>query len=134
MFARIVTYSVRYAPVVVLITVLFLAVALRAFWDLPIEAYPDVTDPQVDVVAVYPGQSAEEVERRVGVEVERVLAGTPHMANLRTVSVFGLALVTLRFEDNSSDFENRLQVAERLRGASLPDGAEAVIGPQATPV
>ena len=134
MFRSIVEFSVRRWPAVLALATLFAAIALNAFRSLPVEAFPDVTDASVDVVAAFPGQSAEEVERRVTLELERVLAGTPHMTNLRSVSVFGLSLVSLRFDDRATDRENRALVGERLHEASLPDAVEAVLGPQATPV
>lgn len=134
MFGLTVRLSVQRWLAVLLAAAAFAAVAFQAFRTLPVEAFPDVTDPSVDVVAAFPGQSAEEVERRVTLELERVLAGTPRMSNLRSVSVFGLALLTLRFEEGALDRENRAQVAERLREATLPPGVEASLGPQATPV
>ena len=127
-------YSAHHPKTILLLMAVFVAIGVYAFRTLPIEAYPDVTDPMVEIVTVYPGQSAEEVERRVSLELERVLAGTPHLTNIRTVSVFGLSLVTLRFDDASTDFENRVNVMERLREAELPEGVEAEIGPLATPV
>ena len=120
--------------VVLALTALYCLVGWRCFSRLPIEAFPDVTDPRVEVVGTYPGQAAEEVERRVTVELERVLAGTPKLLDLRSVSVFGLSLVTLTFEEGTGDFELRTLVAERLRDAALPDGATAAMGPQSTPV
>ncbi|HET6283314.1 MAG TPA: CusA/CzcA family heavy metal efflux RND transporter [Polyangia bacterium] len=126
--------SVRQWKIVVAMAAIYVAYGIHSFRTIPIEAFPDVTDPMVEIVAVYPGQSAEDIERRVTVEIERVVAGTPRLTNLRSVSVFGLALVTLRFEDGSGDFQNRAQVAERLHEAHLPDGVDAVMGPQATPV
>lgn len=119
---------------VFLATVAFAAVSYHAFTKLPIEAFPDVTDSSIEVITVFPGQAAEEVERRVTVEIERVLAGTPSMTNIRSVSVFGLSLVTLRFDDRTTNQQQRTLVTERLREASLPEGVEAVLGPQATPV
>src|SRR5262249_2287940 len=91
-------------------------------------------DPRVEVVGVYPGQASEEVERRVTIELERVLAGTPHLVNLRSVSVFGLSLVTLTFEERTTDFEIRAVVAERLRDAQCPENRSARMGPQPPPV
>lgn len=134
MFARLVSWSAQRWKFVLLLTGVFVAIAFHAFRQLPIEAYPDVTDPMVEVVTLLPGQSAEETERQVSLELERVLAGAPHLTNIRTVSVFGLSVVTLRFDDSSTDRANRLHVAERLREAELPEGVEALLGPQATPV
>jgi cobalt-zinc-cadmium resistance protein CzcA len=134
MFERLASLSVRYWGVVLALTIVFCAYAWNQFRNLPIEAFPDVTDPMVEVVGLYPGQAAEEVERRVTVELERVLAGTPKLIDLRSVSVFGLSLVTLTFEEGTTDFELRTMVSERLRDATLPDGASLVMGPQSTPV
>jgi len=134
MLQAIVAFAVRRWRIVLALTALFCLYGWSRFRSLPIEAFPDVTDPMVEIVGLYPGQAAEEVERRVTVELERVLAGTPRLIDLRSVSVFGLSLVTLTFEEGTSDFELRTSAAERLRDAELPDGASAIMGPQSTPV
>lgn len=134
MFHRLARFAVQQWALVLVGCAVFLALGWQSFRSLPIEAFPDVTDPQVEIVGLYPGQSAEEVEKRVTIELERVLAGTPSLIDLRSVSVFGLSLVTLTFKDNTSDFELRTLVAERLRDANLPQSASTVMGPQATPV
>lgn len=134
MFARVARFAVERWSLVIALFVGLVAYGGHAFRSLPIEAFPDVTDPQIELVGIYPGEAAEEVEKRVTIELERVLAGTPHLVGLRSVSVFGLALLTLTFEETTSDLQNRASVTERLRDANLPDGASAVIGPQATPV
>src|SRR5882757_3520283 len=92
-------FAVERWPLVVLSVVAFAMYGWTCFRALPIEAFPDVTDPMVEVVGLYPGQAAEEVERRVTVELERVLAGTPKLIDLRSVSVFGLTLITLIFQE-----------------------------------
>lgn len=134
MLERLSRLAVKRWRIVLALTVLFCLYGWRCFDGLPIEAFPDVTDPRVEVVGTYPGQAAEEVERRVTVELERVLAGTPKLLDLRSVSVFGLSLVTLTFAEGTTDFELRTNVAERLRDAVLPEGAAAQMGPQSTPV
>ena len=72
---------------------------LYAFKHLTIEAFPDPTDTQVQVITLYPGQPTEEVERRVSIPLERALNGTPELFRLRSISLFGLSFVTLTFED-----------------------------------
>jgi cobalt-zinc-cadmium resistance protein CzcA len=134
MFAFITGWSVKRWAVVLALTTIFCIFGWNRFQALPIEAFPDVTDPMVEIVGLYPGQAAEEVERRVTVELERVLSGTPKLIDLRSVSVFGLSLITLTFEENTTDFELRTLVSERLKDAELPEGAEAIMGPQSTPV
>lgn len=134
MFDAISRFAVRRWPIVLAATLIFCGYGWTAFRALPIEAFPDVTNPMVEVVGIYPGQAAEEVEKRVTVELERALAGTPNVVDLRSVSVFGLSLLTLTFEEGVPDFTMRTHVAERLRDAELPEGAFSVMGPQATPV
>jgi deoxyxylulose-5-phosphate synthase len=86
MLTSLVTFAVTRWRIVLVLTILFCVYGWSCFRSLPIEAFPDVTDPMVEVVGLYPGQAAEEVERRVTVELERVLAGTPKLIDLRSVS------------------------------------------------
>lgn len=134
MLAWLTSAAVRRWSVVLVATAVFAVFGWNRFQELPIEAFPDVTDPMVEVVGLYPGQAAEEVERRVTIELERLLSGTPRLIDLRSVSVFGLSLVTLTFEEGTTDFELRTVVSERLRDAELPEGASLIMGPQSTPV
>lgn len=119
--------------------VFILAVALAsAGWfsykNLTIEAFPDPTDTQVQVITVYPGQPTEEIERRVSIPLERALNGVPGLYRLRSISLFGLSLVTLTFEDGVDPLVARQQIMERIPGADLPQGIEPELGPLATPI
>ncbi|HUL78232.1 MAG TPA: CusA/CzcA family heavy metal efflux RND transporter [Vicinamibacteria bacterium] len=105
-----------------------------AFVHLTVEAFPDPTDTQVQVITVYPGQPTEEVERRVSLPLERVLNGTPGLDRLRSISLFGLSFVTLTFDDGVEPQAARHQVLERLGQAALPDGVQPALGPLATPI
>lgn len=134
MFQKLTAFAVQRWSWVLAATVLFCAFGWARLRDLPIEAFPDVTNPMVEVVGLHAGQAAEEMERRVTLELERVLAGIPGMIDLRSVSVLGLSLLTLTFEDGMDGFKMRALVAERLNEAELPEGASASMGPQATPV
>jgi heavy metal efflux system protein len=105
-----------------------------AFRNLAIEAFPDPTDTQVQVITIFPGQPTEEVERRVSIPLERALNGTPNLFRLRSVSLFGLSFVTLTFGDGADPQLARQQVIERLPQADLPDGVQPSLGPFATPI
>src|ERR1041384_6313446 len=84
----------------VFILATFLAAAgWYSYKNLTIEAFPDPTDTQVQVITIYPGQPTEEVERRVSIPLERALNGVPGLFRLRSVSLFGLSMVTLTFEE-----------------------------------
>src|SRR5712692_11407556 len=105
-----------------------------AFTRLTVEAFPDPTDTQVQVISLFPGQPTEEVERRVSIPLERVLKGTPELLRLRTISLFGLSFVTLTFGEGAEPYLARQQVLERIIHADLPQGVEPELGPLATPI
>ncbi|HWP06986.1 MAG TPA: efflux RND transporter permease subunit, partial [Polyangiaceae bacterium] len=105
-----------------------------AFSNLTIEAFPDPTDTQVQVITLFPGQPTEEVERRVSLPLERALNGTPGLARLRSISLFGLSFVTLTFEDGVDPLSVRQQTVERMADADLPEGVKPSLGPMATPI
>src|SRR5262245_14990941 len=119
--------------------VILMAVAVAvggwfAYTNLTIEAFPDPTDTQVQVITLYPGQPSEEVERRVSIPLERALNGVPGLYRLRSISLFGLSLVTLTFQDGVEPLVARQQIMERIPGAELPTGIEPELGPLATPI
>src|ERR1700753_3959519 len=103
-----------------------------SYRDLTVEAFPDPTDTQVQVITLFPGQPTEELERRVSMPIERELNGTPGLTRLRSISLFGLAMVTLTFDDAVDPLIARQQVNERLQNVELPDGVHPALGPQAT--
>jgi cobalt-zinc-cadmium resistance protein CzcA len=114
-----------------------ITLALAGYWayrNLTIEAFPDPTDTQVQVITLYPGQPAEEVERRISIPLERALNGVPGTIRQRSISLFGLSLVTLTFEDGIDVLAARQQMMERIPDANLPTGISPDLGPLATPI
>jgi cobalt-zinc-cadmium resistance protein CzcA len=105
-----------------------------SFNDLTVEAFPDPTDTQVQVITAFPGQPTEEMERRISIPVERALNGTPGLFRMRSISLFGLSFVTLTFEDGVELSAARQRVLEKLRDAELPEGVKPELGPMATPI
>src|SRR5215471_2414350 len=105
-----------------------------SYRDLTIEAFPDPTDTQVQVITRFPGQPTEDIERRLSIPIERALNGTPGLFRLRSISLFGLSFVTLTFEDGVELQSARQRVLERLRDAELPEGVQPELGPMATPI
>ena len=118
----------------VFVTAVVAAFGLRAYLETPIEAFPDVTNPQVVVIAQLPGAAPEEVERQITVPLERALNGTPGSTLMRSESLFALSLVTMTFDDDADPFKSRLLVAQRLSAAELPEGVRPVLAPEATPL
>ncbi len=119
----------------VFILAVFLACAgWYAYSHLTIEAFPDPTDTQVQIITINAGQPTEEVERRVSIPLERALNGVPGLSRLRSISLFGLSLVTLTFNDGVDPLIARQQIVERIPSADLPPGIEPELGPLATPI
>ena len=107
-------------PFLILLAVLVLSViGAIIVVDLPIEAFPDVQDTQVQVITQAPGRAPEEVERSISQPLERELGGTPRATRIRSVSITGLSVITATFEDGTNDFFARAQVLERIQNASL---------------
>ena len=134
MLSRLVTFALTQRVFVLLLAVALLAFGLRALDDLPIEAFPDVQDVQVQVVTQYPGQAPEEVERAVSLPIEREMSGVPRLTQLRSVSITGLSVVTLTFSDRTDDYFARQQVLEKLQTVTLPPGVQPGLGPLTTAV
>jgi len=121
--------------VATLVTTLVLAAfGVFAYLHTPVEAYPDVTNLQVNVISQVPGLAPPEIERQVTIPLERVLNGIPKLIGMRSESLFGLSLIYLTFDDDADSFHARALVSERLRQADLPTGVVPELGPDATPL
>jgi cobalt-zinc-cadmium resistance protein CzcA len=134
MIRRVVNFALRQPLFIVLGTALFIGAGIAAFKALPIEAFPDVTDTQVNVITLFPGRAAEEVERQVTVPLEVVLAGIPNSVRLFSHTQFGLSFIIMTFNDKADPYFARQQVLERLREADLPEGVTPELAPLTTPI
>ena len=105
-----------------------------AFHNLPVEAYPDVANTWVQVITQWPGRASEEVEQQITIPIEIQMNGIPHLVHLRSVSLAGLSVVNLIFDDNSNNDWDRQKVMERLSQVTLPPGVTAAIGPDFSPI
>ncbi|NBT00943.1 MAG: efflux RND transporter permease subunit, partial [Betaproteobacteria bacterium] len=131
---RLVDYALREPVFIILGILLFVFAGSIAFKNLSVEAFPDVTDSQVTVIALYPGRAAEEVEKQVSLQIEVALSGLPHAVRVFSHTQFGLSFTVITYDDDAEIHTARQQVAERLRGLPLPDGVEIRMAPVATPV
>jgi len=100
-----------------------------AFRQMPIEAFPDVTNTQIIVVTQWNGRSAEEVERFVTAPIEIAMNSVQKKTSVRSVTMFGLSVIKIIFEDNVEDFFARQQVNNLLHNVQLPDGVEPDVQP-----
>ena len=134
MIGTLTKYSLRHRAIVMVLLLLFVFAGLGAFQRLPVEAYPDVTNVQVQIITLFPGHAAEEVEKLVTVPVENEMNGIPKRVSMRSVSLFGLSVVTIVFQDDAKSDFVRNQAFQHLSAVSLPPGAQASLSPDATPV
>jgi len=134
MIRYLVDFALREKFLVLSLGVLLLIWGFISFHRLSVEAYPDVADNYVNVITQWPGRAAEEVERQVTIPIELQMNGLPHLTHLRSTSLFGISSVTMIFDDESNDFENRQQVLERLSLVNLPNNLNPQIGPDYSPV
>ena len=134
MIEKLVRFCVRQRVFVLVMVAALVVMGARALIELPIEAFPDVEDVKVQVVTLYPGQAPEEVERAVTQPIEREMAGVARFAGVRSVSMTGLSVVTVTFDEGTDDYFARQQVNEKLGGITQPVGAQTSLGPLSTGV
>ena len=131
---RLIHIALNQPLMVLMATLLFILAGVVAFKNLSVEAFPDVTDTQVTVIALYPGRAAEEVEKQVSLPIEVALSGLPNSIRVFSHTQFGLSFTVVTYDDKAEVNIARQQVNERLRGIDLPMGVEADVMPNATPV
>ncbi len=134
MIRGVVAWVLRRRAIALALLLVFVVFGVRAFLRLPVEAYPDVTNVQAQIITLFPGHAAEEVERLVTIPLENEMNGIPKRASMRSISIFGLSVVTIVFEDDADRAYVRNQSFERLQSVNLPQGAQANLSPDSTPV
>jgi cobalt-zinc-cadmium resistance protein CzcA len=134
MIQRLVDFALTHRLLILAGALLLAAWGAVSFHNLPVEAYPDVANNYVNIITQWPGRAAEEVEQQVTIPIEIVMAGIPHVAYLRSFSLFGLSAVVLIFDDDSVNDWNRAKVLERLSQVTLPPGLTPVMGTDWSPV
>lgn len=132
MIGHIIAFCLQQRLMVIGATLAIAVSGVIAFEELPVQAFPDVQNVFVQVVTQYPGQAPEEVEKLISLPIERVMNGLPHLMNMRSVSIFGLSVVTLTFDDTAEDYFSRQQVLERLQNADIPSDSKPQLGPLST--
>ena len=129
MLAAVLDFALGHRAIVLFAVAAMAVAGVWSFEQLKLEAYPDISDPGVVVVTLYPGFAAEEVEKQVTVPIERALNNTPNVIARRSRTIFELSVVELTFTDTTNDYFARQVVLEKLRDADLPDGVTPTLGP-----
>lgn len=126
---KIIAFSLKNHILILFLTVILLITGIMSFKSTPIEAYPDVTNTRVKIIAQWPGRSAEEVEKFITLPIMQQLNTIPRKTDVRSTSLFGLSVVTVLFEDGVDDFYAQQYASNRMQDIDLPDGAELSIEP-----
>ena len=133
MIHRIVQAALRQRFLVLMLTAFITIGGIISFQRMPVDAYPDLSPPQVEIITQWPDHAAEEVERLVTLPLELEMNGVPHMVVMRSISLYGLSDLILTFEDSTDDYFARQIVFERLAQATLPTGVTPSIAPLFSP-
>jgi heavy metal efflux system protein len=130
---RIVGSSLQQRFLVALMTMVLIGAGSRSLNRLPVDAYPDLSAPMVEVITQWPGHAAEEVERLITVPAEREMNGLPRLTTSRSISLYGLSDVILTFQNGTDDYFARQQVFNRVGDVSLPSGVTPSLSPLSPP-
>ena len=130
---RLVAASLAQRFLVALLVLVLVGAGVHALRHLPVDAYPDLSPPSVEIVTQWPGHTAEEVERLITVPAEQGMTGIPKTDNTRSISLYGLSVVTLTFDNGTDNYFARQQVFNRLGDLDLPDGVKPSVSPLSSP-
>jgi cobalt-zinc-cadmium resistance protein CzcA len=126
---NIIAFSIKNRFFTFFWTGLLVVAGLISFLNMPIEAFPDVTNTQIIIVTEWDGRSAEEVERFVTTPIEIAMNSVQKKTSVRSITMFGLSVIKIIFEDQVEDFFARQQVNNQLRNVVLPDDVEPEVQP-----
>lgn len=126
---KIVTYSLRNTTVVLFAVMALIFGGIYALRHTAIEAFPDVTSTRTRIITQWSGRGAEEMEKLISLPISKEVNSIPRKTSVRSISLFGLSVVTVQFEDGVDDFYAQQYVANKLAGVDLPDGAEVSVEP-----
>ena len=133
MIHRIVQFALQQRFLVLMVTVLIICAGALSFQRMPVDAYPDLSPPMVELVTQWPGHASEEIERLTTLPLELAMNGTPHLKVMRSISLYGLSDIRLTFDESVDPYFARQVVFERLSDATLPAGVTPSMAPLFSP-
>jgi len=133
MIHRIVQFALRQRVLILLMVAIICVAGAISFSHMPVDAYPDLAPPMVEVITQWPGHAAEEVERLVTVPTEVEMNGVPQLTVMRSISLYGLSDVVMTFNDGTDDYFAREVVFQRLSGVTYPQGVTPALSPLTSP-
>src|SRR6202521_6144842 len=133
MIHRIVQFALRQRFLILMLVVFLIAGGAISFQHMPVDAYPDLSPPIVEVITQWPGHAAEEIERLVTLPTEVEMNGVPKMSVMRSISLYGLSDVILTFDEDTDDYFARQVVFQRLSEVTYPSGVTPSLAPLSSP-
>ncbi len=133
MIHRIVSFALSQRFLIIVAMLFLMAWGVYSFQKLPIDAYPDLSPPHVEIVTQWPGHAAEEVERLITIPIEIEMNGIPNLEALRSISLYGLSSVQMNFEYDTDPYFVRQQAFERIAAAAVPAGITPTLSPLFSP-
>jgi cobalt-zinc-cadmium resistance protein CzcA len=133
MIHRIVQAALRQRFLVLMVTAFVVGAGIIAFRRMPVDAYPDLSPPMVELITQWPGHASEEVERLVTLPIELEMNGIPRLVFMRSISLYGLSDVILTFEEETDNYFARQVVLERMGEANVPNGVTPTLAPLFSP-
>src|SRR5579863_240459 len=133
MIHRIVQFALNQKFLIVMMTLLIAIVGIYSFQQMPVDAYPDLSPPMVEIITQWPGHAAEEVERLITLPTEVEMNGVPKLVVQRSISLYGLSDVILTFDEDTDDYFARQVVFQRLSEVAYPAGVTPALAPLSSP-
>lgn len=130
---RIIGFSLKNKYFILFLTSLLIVSGVMTFIDMPVEAFPDVTNTEISIITQWPGRSAEEVEKFISIPIEIAMNPVQRKIHMRSTSIFGLSFIKLIFEDGVKDPQARQQVMNLLGNAVLPPNVQPSVQPPTGP-
>ncbi|HEY4787180.1 MAG TPA: efflux RND transporter permease subunit, partial [Bacteroidales bacterium] len=126
---NIIAFSLKNKFFITFMTVVLVVLGIVSYYNTPIEAFPDTTNTEIIIVSQWRGQSAQEVERFVTIPLEIAMNSVQRKSHVRSITMFGLSVIKILFDDDVDDFFARQQVTNAIATVNLPEGAESEIEP-----
>ncbi|MGB7764397.1 MAG: efflux RND transporter permease subunit, partial [Candidatus Acidiferrales bacterium] len=133
MIHRIVEFALRQRFLILLFVVALIIGGSISFQHMPVDAYPDLSPPMVELITQWPGHAPEEVERLITIPLEVEMNGVPHMRVMRSISLYDLSDIIMTFDEGTDDYFAREVVFERLADVTLPAGITPSMAPLSSP-
>src|SRR5271170_6154017 len=133
MIARLVSFALSQRFIVLMAALAMMIWGAYSFSKLPIDAYPDLSPPHVEIITQWPGHASEEVERLISIPLEVEMNGIPKIESLRSISLYGLSALEMNFQYDIDPYFVREQAFERMADATLPDGVSPGVSPLFSP-